>query len=124
MPAQSDRASYRWLAITLLAAGGVYAWYALSQYDGLNNLNQRQVSNAGAELKASLDNTLETIKQFNDKYDKWKTANDKPKTGDDKSKTANDTKPKVCDFVKGQPYLDLRPCAAGNSSDGVDWSLP
>lgn len=106
MAAVPGRASYRWLTITLVAAAGVYAWYALSQYFRLNDLNQRQLSNAGAELKTALENAAVTVEQFNRK---WNEAAD-----------AGKEQPRVCDFVASQPYLALRGCEPG-SSPAVQW---
>jgi hypothetical protein len=102
------RASYRWLTITLLVAGGVYAWYAIGQYNRLNDLYQRQLSNAGTDLKVALDNAVETVKQFNDKW----------------NKSTEENRPRVCDFVRSQPYLErddaqralLRTTSSGRSS--------
>ena len=108
------RASFRWLTITLLVAGGVYAWYALTQYDRLNDLNQRQLSKAAAELKTSLDDSLEIVRRFNDKWKMARAEKDKAKPAHGKggaaagSATAADSDlPKVCDFVRSQSYLDL-----------------
>lgn len=109
MTALHDRASYRWLTITLLVAAGVYAWYALSQFDRLNDLNQRQLSNAGTELKISLDDTLETVKQFND------TAK--------AARRHAERRPRICDFVRSQPYLEFRDCEISDRSDNVEWQV-
>jgi hypothetical protein len=44
---QPDRASYRWLLIALAALAGGYSWYGITQYQRLNDLRQRQLSDAG-----------------------------------------------------------------------------
>ena len=108
MTALNDRASYRWLTITLAVAAGVYAWYALSQYQRFNDLNQRQLSNAGTELKISLDDTLETVKQFT-------------LTLEQSAGKGDGNPPQVCDFVRTQPYLELRECETNGRSDNARW---
>jgi len=108
MSAESPgRASYRWLAITLAVGAGVYAWYATTQYDRLNDLNQRQLSNAAAEIKAAVDNAVVTVDEFGRR---WIDA-------------ASKSKPDVCDFARSQPYLDLGDCAPGAQATPVDWNL-
>jgi len=109
--ASSGRASYRWLTITLLVAAGVYAWYASAQYGRLNDLNQRQLSNAGAELKAALDTAVETATRFNAKRAAWQDSRTSKST---RSKPGGD-EPKLCDFDDNQPYLELDACARGVS---------
>ncbi len=101
---QPGRASYRWLTITLLVAAGVYGWYASTQYARLNDLNQRQLSNAAAELKGALQTAVETATRFNDKRAKWI-----PKPAASTSVDPNE--PRLCDFDDNQPYLDLAACA-------------
>src|ERR1044071_3159969 len=93
--------SYRWLAITLAVAVGVYAWYALGQYRRLNELQQRQLSNAAAELKTSLETTQRTVAEF---HYKWRVA-------------SATSKPTVCEFDRSQPYLDLDECETVRWSD-------
>lgn len=115
MSALNDRASYRWLTITLAVAAGVYAWYALSQYERFNDLNQRQLSNAGTELKISLDDTLETVKQFTLTLEQ--SARKTAVKGDGNP-------PQVCDFVRTQPYLELRECETNGRADHVKWLSP
>jgi hypothetical protein len=106
---QSGRTSYRWLTITLLVAAGAYGWYAIGQYGRLNELNQRQLSNAGAELKLALDTAVETITRFNRKWIDWKTAK-KP------APRPGEGEPRVCDFDRSQPYLELEAC------ENVGWA--
>jgi hypothetical protein len=126
MAAPAFRASFRSLTITLLVAGGVYAWYALTQYDRLNDLHQRQLSKAAAELKTSLDDSLEIVRRFNDKWKVVRAEKDKAKPARGKaaaarSATAADSDlPRVCDFVRSQSYLDLRECGV-LPSDDVGW---
>ena len=98
-------ASYRWLIITLAVGAGVYAWYAISQYDRLNDLNQRQLSNAAAELQAAVDNAVVTVDEFDRRW----------------LESANTSKPSVCDFTRNQPYLVLRDCATTGKSEAVPW---
>jgi hypothetical protein len=102
---QSDRPSYRLLLVMVAVALGVYAWYAVSQYDRLNELNHRQLSNGGAELKIAIDDAVVTVKEFNRKWDK-----------------SDRRKPAVCSFVKAQPYLELDGCEPSSSPDDVKWS--
>ena len=45
MAALADRKPHRGVAIALLVCASVYAWYAVTQYARLNDLNQRQLSN-------------------------------------------------------------------------------
>ena len=61
-------ASYRWLIITLAVGAGVYAWYAISQYDRLNDLNQRQLSNAAAEVQTAIDIAVVTVDEFDRRW--------------------------------------------------------
>jgi hypothetical protein len=91
MASEKSGASYRWLVIALLVAAGVYVWYAVAQYGRLNDLNQRQLSNAAAELRTTLANALETVTRFGTKWGK-----DGVISG-----------PSLCGFVQDQPYLDL-----------------
>ena len=100
--AQAGRASYRWLTITLLVAGGAYAWYASGQYGRLNDLNQRQLSNASAELKTAIDTAVETVTRFNRKRA-------------DVEEQGTGAAPEICDFDHNQPYLDLPACATDGS---------
>jgi hypothetical protein len=108
--APPDRASYRWLIITLGVAAGVYAWYATNQYYGLNDLNQRQLSNVGAELKDAVDIAVVNVEVFNRR---WQES---------AGQTTGQTR-QVCDFVsdfvKSQPYLELRACEADGRSDST-----
>src|SRR5262245_31522165 len=97
----SGRPSYRWLTVTLCVAIGVYAWYALGQYRRLNDLHQRQLSNAASELKASLETARRTVTQFDKK---WATQ-------------PEGRKPSLCDFDRGQPYLDLE----ADACKGTPW---
>ena len=60
----------------------------------LNDLNQRQLSNAGAEIKVGLDTAVETVRRFNSR---WQET----------SKSTRSGVAPVCDFDKNQPYLDL-----------------
>ena len=106
------RPSYRWLTITLLVAAGVYAWYTLDQFGRLNELNQRQLSNAGAELKAALQSAQATVAEFNRKWLDWQTP---PGELLDRQRL----EPQVCDFDKGQNYLDVDACAA---TEPVRWN--
>ena len=106
MGTESPRhASYRWLIITLGVGAGVYAWYAISQYDRLNDLNQRQLSNAAAEVQAALDNAVVTVDEFDRR---WLESTDS-------------SRPNVCDFTRNQPYLELRECATTGKSEAVRW---
>ena len=98
-------ASYRWLIITLAVGAGVYAWYAISQYDRLNDLNQRQLSNAAAEVQAAIDNAVVTVDEFDRRW----------------LESANSSRPSVCDFTQNQPYLELRDCATTGKSEAVRW---
>jgi hypothetical protein len=102
----SDRGSYRWLGITLLVTAGVYAWYAIDQFGRLNDLNQRQLSNAVAELKTALETALENVSQFDRKWRSWKSAGERPE---------------VCEFARSQPYLELDACAASSPSSADGW---
>src|ERR1044071_5925241 len=95
--------SYRWLAITLAVAVGVYAWYALGQYRRLNELQQRQLSNAAAELKTSLETAQRTVAEF---HYKWRVA-------------SAPSQPTVCEFERSQPYLDLDECETVRWSDDL-----
>jgi hypothetical protein len=106
MPAvPPGRASYGWLIITLAAAAGLYAWYAFGQYNGLNDLNQRQLSNASAELKAAINSAVVTVEEFNRRWEESDKAN----------------RPRICDFVRSQPYLELGDCTASGRPDQVRW---
>ncbi len=107
MVAAHDRRSYRWLGITLAAVVGVYAWYAISQYERLNDLNQRQLSNAAAELKTTLETAFGTVSQFDQKWRRWKSGK------------ASGAEPLVCDFDASQPYLDTEQCNDGWSNARV-----
>jgi hypothetical protein len=82
---------------------GIYAWYAVTQYDSLNDLNQRQLSNAAAEVKAAVENAVVTVDEFDRRW----------------AESADDTKPDVCDFARDQPYLELRECAQTGQSTPV-----
>ena len=97
--------SYRWLIITLAVGAGVYAWYAISQYDRLNDLNQRQLSNAAAEVQAAIDNAVVTVDEFDRRW----------------LESANSSRPSVCDFTQNQPYLELRGCPTTGKSEAVRW---
>jgi hypothetical protein len=77
------------------AAIGVYASYAFGQYRRLSDLRQRQLSSAAAELKASLETARGTVAEF---HKKWV------------AQTRDADKPTVCEFDKGQPYLDVDEC--------------
>jgi hypothetical protein len=105
MSAQPERLSYRWLTVAVAVALGVYAWYGSTQYDRLNELNHRQLSNAGAELKTAIDNAVATVEEFNRRWAKFPSSK----------------KPPVCSFVRGQPYLELDGCESNNSPEDVTW---
>src|SRR5688572_19254555 len=103
--AEPGRASYRWLTITLLVAAGVYAWYAFSQYGRLNDLNQRQLSNAGAELKTALETAVETVIRFNTKLAQSEEDQKAKPSRVEPDADVNDRL--LCAFEQNQPYLDL-----------------
>jgi hypothetical protein len=105
--APSGRASYRWLTITLAVIAGMYGWYAIGQYGRLNDLNQRQLSNAGAELKAAVDTAVETVTRFNNKRAEWETR----RSDNPADPQISGDEPKLCDFDDNQPYLDVDGCA-------------
>ena len=84
--AEGGRRFHRRLAIVLLAAAGAYVWFVTVQYGRLNDLNQRQLAHAAAELKRSLENAVETVSRF------------KPSETD---------KSPLCTFDWDQPYLTL-----------------
>jgi len=81
------RQLYLRLAIGLLAAAGAYVWYVTVQYGRINDLNQRQLANAAAELKNSLENAIGTVGRFN---------------------PAKDDTEALCQFDVDQPYLTLQ----------------
>src|SRR5262245_40990073 len=101
-----DRASYRWLIIVLTAAAGLYAWYPFSQYNRLNDLNQRQLSKASAELRAAVNNAVVTVEEFNRRWNESGEAN----------------RPRICDFVRSQPYLEFSACTA-DRAEQVQWTV-
>lgn len=72
------------VALTFIAIVGLYAGFAMQQYSRLNDLNQRELSNAAVQLERSLDNALETISRISDEQ-------------------------ALCEFDKKQPYLALVP---------------
>src|SRR5262245_6926456 len=72
------------LAIGLIAAAGAYAWFVTVQYGRLNDLNQRELANAAAELRRSFENAVETVTRF-----------EATKDG------------ALCKFDTDQPYLTL-----------------
>jgi hypothetical protein len=53
--------SRRWLLVGLLVSGSIYAWYVTAQYMRLNDLHQRELADAAAELKRTVENTVETL---------------------------------------------------------------
>lgn len=74
---------FHWpVALTLIAIVGLYAGFAMQQYTRLNELNQRELSNAASQLERTLDNALETIRRSRDE-------------------------PSLCEFDKKQPYLEV-----------------
>ena len=42
----------------------VYAWWVSAQYSRLNDLNQLELQDAGAELKRVIENAVDTIATF------------------------------------------------------------
>ena len=92
---QSGRGSYRWLTITLVVAAGMYAWYAVGQYARLNDLNQRQLSNAGAEIEGGARHRRRNGAPV--QQGRWQETSRSTRSG----------AAPVCDFDKNQPYLDL-----------------
>ncbi len=126
--AETGRASYRWLTIALLVAAGAYIWYASGQYGRLNDLNQRQLSNAGVELKTAIDTAVGTATRFKLKRAGWEAEFAKCKGNAECEEVQTIAEPKVCDFDDNQPYLDLPSCAndgasaAGGSTN--TWHIP
>lgn len=87
MPTSTVRRQLYWrLAIGLIAVTGAYIWYVTVQYGRINDLNQRQLANASAELKNSIENAIGTVRRF------------KPSPTDDQA---------LCEFDDDQPYLAL-----------------
>lgn len=87
--------SYRWLMGVVLVAVGVYGWYAVTQYDRLNDLNQRELANAAAELKRAIENAYSAVER------------------------AAGRKLSLCDFDADQPYLQLDvACPEGKGTFG------
>jgi hypothetical protein len=62
------RVSYRGLIVMLGVAAAVYGWYAVNQYAALNDVNQQQLSNAGAELKEAIDIAVVNVEEFNRRW--------------------------------------------------------
>jgi hypothetical protein len=93
------RPSYRWFTIALIVALASYGWYVVVEYDRLNELNQRQLSNTATDLKATLETAMETVRQF-----------------DATPETSHQSSPSpLCDFDKNQPYLEVTACTNGES---------
>jgi hypothetical protein len=86
MASSTGRASYQWLIAAAVAVIAAYAWYVLTRFEHLNELNERQLANAGVELQRTLENALTTVRNF------------KPVFGDDLA---------LCNFDDDQPYLSL-----------------
>jgi len=108
------RPSYRWFAITLIAAAALYGWYVMVEYERLNELNQRQLANTAADLKATLDTALETVHRFDAK------SKDTQAAGSEPAGTSGQTpRSKLCDFDASQPYLDVAACARQQSTPAV-----
>ena len=108
---QPDRTSYRWLVITLYVSAGAYGWvrhYPVSTPQRFRK-KQRQLSDAAAELKTTLETALVTIAEFESKWKRWKNGG------------GISQEPRVCDFDDGQPYIDLDLFRATNNDD-VRWS--
>lgn len=82
--------------ITLLVVVGAYAGFAVQQYGRLNDLNQRELANAAAQLKRSLENAVETVKRFT------------PSDTNELDASATNESP-LCRFDRNQPYLALVP---------------
>lgn len=80
------RGLYWRLAVGLLVVAGAYGWYVTAKYGRLNELNQRQLAKAAAELESSIQNALETVRRFDPQDD---TA--------------------LCSFDNDQPYLAIVP---------------
>jgi len=79
------------VALAVVLALASYAWWVSDQYSRLNDLNQLELQDAGAELKRVTENAVETIAKF------------KPERGKANSQTANE----VCVFDDQQPYLEF-----------------
>ena len=110
----SGRASYRWFGIVLLVAAGFYAWYVIAQYGRLNDLNQRQLANAAADLKSTFETAMETVRRFDAKSSDIK-AHPSETTSEGQEAENPDAGPSVCDFDAGQPYLELAACTRRDS---------
>lgn len=89
---------FHWpVAITLIAIVGLYAGFAMQQYTKLTDQHQRELSNAAAQLKSSLDNALETVSRV------------RPVPQGGAGSTRQDVDETLCDFDKRQPYLEIVP---------------
>lgn len=92
------------VAVTLIAVVGLYAGFAMQQYTQLNDQHQRELSNAAAQLKSSLDNALETISRV-------RPLPTLP-VGDARAPQQDVEERSLCDFDKAQPYLEIVPADA------------
>jgi hypothetical protein len=100
------RPSYRWFAIALIVASAFYGWYVMVEYERVNELNERQLANTAADLKATLDTAMETVIRFNAKSKDSQAAarSDAAGTADQSAHSP------LCDFDASQPYLDVAAC--------------
>ena len=89
MPTPEDTRSFSFrrpfIVLTVILA--VYVAYVVIQYGQLNELNQRELANAAAELNRTVENAFVTV------------------TNAMEEKTPGDLK--ECPFDKDQPYLEF-----------------
>jgi len=109
------RPSYRWFSIALLVASAFYGWYVMVEYEHLNELNQRQLANTAADLKATLDTAMETVHQFDAKSKNGHAAAEdddrQPVPATDEASDPTH----LCEFDSSQPYLEVGACTRHES---------
>lgn len=94
MPTSEETLSFSFrrpfIVLTVLLA--IYVAYVFIQYGQLNDLNQRELANAAAELNSSIENALVTVTNARDQS---------------RAPQANESR--ECLFDKDQPYLEFFP---------------
>lgn len=83
------------VVVGILAA--CYTGWVTAQYNRLNDLNQRELANASAEVKRAIENAIETVNRF------------QPGSKTSGTDASGHEWFALCRFLDDQPYLDAMP---------------
>jgi len=86
--------------LALVAAGLLYFWWVTTQYEGINQFNQRQLASAALVLQSTIETAVKNVRIYS--YVAGRAAADGTAADADGNQ--------VCTFDNNQPYLSIDDC--------------